>query len=267
MSELLDNIFVLIPLALLIFIRLFSDKAKAKARKQQLAKVEPADGQNRPVAQTGKSGAAQPAYAADPARPAMVARRPAAVKRPATVARQAATTGDTASGGPDSTTSRRPGRFTIQSLFKRLDDYLAGRPQPLDEQYEPLHFTDRSAAAGNAAALSTPRLGTFPPAQAVVHKLYQGASGIAAGNLGSTLASYDGSPTDQASTAAGNSFPVKAVTGAQAGVTRPSTVASQYSGPAYTFPARIEQLSPLRKALVLAEVLGKPKSLRDYPGG
>jgi hypothetical protein len=38
--------------------------------------------------------------------------------------------------------------------------------------------------------------------------------------------------------------------------------AARESVRSYSFPARLERLSPLKRAIVLSEVLGKPKSMQ-----
>jgi hypothetical protein len=190
MEELLDNIFVLVPVALLIFLRVFSDGARKRAEK-----------------------AKKPAAGAKPA-------------APGTTASRSTPTGTTTPSGPESRSGTKKSRPAGRDLLARLRDYLSGNLEKPSERIEPLHFEEeatRRLGQFRSQPAATPGTGTQMSAG------FQVASGYK------------------------ESLP---------GAMEESAAVTREPAARYTFPGRLERLPPLKRAIVLTEVLGKPKSLQ-----
>jgi hypothetical protein len=107
-----------------------------------------------------------------------------------------------------------------------LRNYLAGDPDKANQRLEPLHFEEEAA-----------------------RRLSQPGSRAA----GPTL------------TAGSTSTKAQTITGYREGLPgamEEEAAAARESVRSYSFPARLERLSPLKRAIVLSEVLGKPKSMQ-----
>ncbi|MFH2115876.1 MAG: hypothetical protein ABIJ86_15350 [Spirochaetota bacterium] len=183
MEELFDNIFILVPVALLIFLRVFAERARKRSEraKATISTVTP------------------------------VTREPRGGSRKATlkVARKAKE--------KPSTSPTKPAR---RDLLGRLRDYFSGSlDQPVD-RLEPLHFEEEA----------TKRLGQFRTQTA-------------------------GSPGTRPQVTSGYKEGLPGAMEESAAIVRdPAT--------RFTFPVRLERLPPLKRAIVLSEVLGKPKSMQ-----
>ncbi|MGD9939191.1 MAG: hypothetical protein AB7T74_05265 [Clostridia bacterium] len=190
MEELLDNVFVLVPVALLIFIRVFSGGAKKSAGRT----TKPAAG-SRQAASGATAG-------------------------PGTLS------GSTTLSDPGSGRGTKKTRPASRDLLGRLRDYLSGNLEKPQERLQPLHFEEEAAR----------RLGQFrsQPAAAPATRTQTTTGFLAASDYNESLP----------------------------GSMEESVAVPREPAARYNFPGRLESLPPLKRAIVLAEVLGKPKSLQ-----
>ena len=192
MEELLDNVLVLVPVALLIFLRVFAEAARKRVEK---AKKTAAGAQSQPAA-------------------------PVTQARSASQARRTKPSGSPYLAGRNSGTSSSKAKPAGQGLFGRLRDYLSGtRDQPA-QRLEPLHFEEEAAR----------KLGQFTPKNADV-----------------PASKYWIAPV------LGNG-PERTLEEASTGSAKPASPKG--------LPQSLDRLPPLKRAIVLSELLGKPKSLQ-----
>jgi hypothetical protein len=202
MEELLDNVLVLVPVALIIFLRVFSEGARKRVAKAK----KPAASTPSPVAAV-KTSATHP----DTQRGLMEEPREAGWKARISGPQ----TGHTRQRG-----TARPG------LISRLQNYFSGSPDQQAERLEPLHFEEEAARRlGQFRSRSTTAPGTGT-------QMKQGSQ--------VTQGYKEGLP----------------------GAMEESAAVTREPAARYSFPGRLERLTPLKRAIVLAEVLGKPKSLQ-----
>ncbi len=190
MEELFDNIFVLVPVALIIFLRVFAEGVRKRMEKAK----KPATKAAAPEVPANQARS-KPQGSSREARPRMGSSKKAKVS------------------------DSKPGSARID-LLSRLKDYLSGTLDQQAERLEPLHFEEET----------TRRLGQFrtqaivpPDTKPVVTTGYK-----------------EGLPGAMEESAAITREPVAR----------------------YAFPERLTRLPPLKRAIVLSEVLGKPKSMQ-----
>jgi len=207
MGELFENIFVLVPVALIIFLRVFADGARKRSEKARQAAAEDRQEPARPP--HGTKPATQPSAPSPtkvlPGMAGWAARKD--LRQEATQQRLEKR---------EKVRQTRPAR---RDLLGRLRNYLSGSLDQLVDQQEPLHFEEGASR----------RLGQYA----------------------SQLADSPGART-------------KTSPGYKAGLpgAMEETAAVVHKPAArYAFPGRLERLPPLKRAIVLSEVLGKPKSL------
>jgi hypothetical protein len=208
MGELFDNIFVLVPVALIIFLRVFADGARKRSEKARQAAAEDRPEPARPP--HGSKPATQPGAESTtkglPGMAGWAARKDS---------RQEAT--QQRLEKREKANQSRPAR---RDLLGRLRNYLTGSLDQLGETPEPLHFEEEAQR----------RLGQY--------------SNKTTGSPGT------------------KTKPSPGYRESLAGAMEESPAVVHEQAAPFTFPKRLERLTHLKRAIVLSEVLGKPKSLQ-----
>jgi hypothetical protein len=199
MEELFNNILVLVPVALLIFLRVFAEGARKRSEK---ARKEAASAESTHAVQ----GTRATSPSGRPQEPARVSRQE--MRQSSRKQRR------------EELEAAKPNKPVRRDLLGRLRNYLSGSLDQLGETPEPLHFEEEARR----------RLGQYT--------------------------------IQTASNPGTKARPSTGYREGLAGAMEESPAIVHKPAAPYTFPKRLERLTPLKRAIVLAEVLGKPKSLQ-----